>query len=195
MQALHRRRCKMATDSRSSTQRVRSSRAASISTHPEWFELEIAGERVFVNVPGAEQIAVVGRRSASTLATWHLQRNKAHLPMAAAPARAPTVCGDAPSARDARLRYRAGHARAEGADRGTNASRPRREHAPDSTRQTRRGATSRVPARAAQARKFALSSRVEPTGPGASGEPRSQQCNVGYTVHFRCCSNDRKWPH
>ncbi len=40
--------------------------------HPEAFSLEATGPRIFVNVPGSTEIAVLDRSSHATLATWDL---------------------------------------------------------------------------------------------------------------------------
>jgi DNA-binding beta-propeller fold protein YncE len=50
--------------------------------HPEAFELESAGARVFVNVPSAGQIAVVDRFSGKVTATWDLGGASRNFPMA-----------------------------------------------------------------------------------------------------------------
>src|SRR6266852_4820983 len=43
---------------------------AKLSGHPESFQLERSGSRVFVNVPNADQIAVVDRAAMKMTATW-----------------------------------------------------------------------------------------------------------------------------
>jgi DNA-binding beta-propeller fold protein YncE len=50
--------------------------------HPESFQLEHAGARVFVNVPSSEQIAVVDRASMKVTATWPVTTATANYPMA-----------------------------------------------------------------------------------------------------------------
>ena len=50
--------------------------------HPESFQLERAGPRVFVNVPTADRIAVVDRASLKVVATWPVATAKANYPMA-----------------------------------------------------------------------------------------------------------------
>lgn len=50
--------------------------------HPESFQLERNGSRVFVNVPGARQVVVVDRVKHSTLATWDVPLAAANYPMA-----------------------------------------------------------------------------------------------------------------
>jgi DNA-binding beta-propeller fold protein YncE len=53
-----------------------------LAAHPESFQLETAGARIFVNVPGAGQIAVVDRRRRAPLAVWPLAGVSANFPMA-----------------------------------------------------------------------------------------------------------------
>src|SRR5204862_4162870 len=55
---------------------------AKLSGHPESFQLERAGSRVFVNVPTADQIAVVDRAAMKVIATWPVTTAKANFPMA-----------------------------------------------------------------------------------------------------------------
>jgi DNA-binding beta-propeller fold protein YncE len=50
--------------------------------HPESFQLEENGPRIFVNVPEAQQIAVVDRIKGKIVATWPLKENGANFPMA-----------------------------------------------------------------------------------------------------------------
>src|SRR5262249_32040897 len=50
--------------------------------HPEAFQLEQAGPRVFVNVPSAQHIAVVDRNRRAVMTTWPLQGAEANFPMA-----------------------------------------------------------------------------------------------------------------
>jgi DNA-binding beta-propeller fold protein YncE len=54
-------------------------RSAQLAGHPESFQ--IAGDRVFANVPSARQIAVVDRRSGH-VRTWSIEPAKANYPMA-----------------------------------------------------------------------------------------------------------------
>lgn len=53
-----------------------------LAGHPESFQLESGGSRVFVNVPDARHIAVVDRNRQSVLAKWSLGDMKANFPMA-----------------------------------------------------------------------------------------------------------------
>jgi YVTN family beta-propeller protein len=53
-----------------------------LSAHPESFQLEIHGNRIFVNVPKANQIAVIDRKEAKVIATWSVEEAKANFPMA-----------------------------------------------------------------------------------------------------------------
>ena len=55
---------------------------ARLSGHPESFQLERSGSRVFVNVPTADQIAVVDRAAMKVIATWPVVGAKANFPMA-----------------------------------------------------------------------------------------------------------------
>ncbi len=53
-----------------------------LSGHPESFQLETNGPRIFVNVPGAGQIAVVDRLKRQVIATWPLAGGRSNFPMA-----------------------------------------------------------------------------------------------------------------
>lgn len=55
---------------------------AKLSGHPESFQLERGGSRVFVNVPSSEQIAVVDRMSMKVTTTWPVTAASANFPMA-----------------------------------------------------------------------------------------------------------------
>ena len=55
---------------------------AKLMGHPESFQLERSGSRIFVNVPTADQIAVVDRRGMKVVATWRVVTAKANFPMA-----------------------------------------------------------------------------------------------------------------
>ena len=55
---------------------------AKLSGHPESFQLERSGSRIFVNVPTADQIAVVDRAAMKVIATWPVAGAKANFPMA-----------------------------------------------------------------------------------------------------------------
>jgi DNA-binding beta-propeller fold protein YncE len=55
---------------------------AKLSGHPESFQLERSGARVFVNVPTADQIAVVDRTAMKVVATWPVVGAKSNFPMA-----------------------------------------------------------------------------------------------------------------
>ena len=50
--------------------------------HPEAFQLEAEGERIFVNVPAAKHVAVVDRRSKEVVETWPLPNFRDNFPMA-----------------------------------------------------------------------------------------------------------------
>jgi YVTN family beta-propeller protein len=55
---------------------------AKLSGHPESFQLERSGSRAFVNVPTADQIAVVDRAGMKVIAAWSVAGAKANYPMA-----------------------------------------------------------------------------------------------------------------
>lgn len=53
-----------------------------LAGHPESFQLERAGSRIWVNVPAAGQIAVVDRKQRKVTATWPVTGAAANFPMA-----------------------------------------------------------------------------------------------------------------
>jgi DNA-binding beta-propeller fold protein YncE len=53
-----------------------------LAGHPESFQLEKRGSRIFVNVPDAKQIAVIDRDKKKVLATWPMKEFQANFPMA-----------------------------------------------------------------------------------------------------------------
>jgi protein-tyrosine-phosphatase len=53
-----------------------------LAGHPESFQLERSGPRVFVNVPTADQIAVVDRAAMKVIATWPVTSARSNFPMA-----------------------------------------------------------------------------------------------------------------
>lgn len=55
---------------------------AKLPGHPESFQLERTGSRVFVNVPTSEQIAVVDRTAMKVIATWTVTTARSNFPMA-----------------------------------------------------------------------------------------------------------------
>lgn len=55
-----------------------------LAKHPESFQLEENGARIFVNVPGVNQIAVVDRAAGKVVATWPVEDAHANFPMALA---------------------------------------------------------------------------------------------------------------
>jgi protein-tyrosine-phosphatase len=55
---------------------------AKLAGHPESFQLEPSGSRIFVNVPSASQIAVIDRSSLQVTATWPVKEASANYPMA-----------------------------------------------------------------------------------------------------------------
>jgi DNA-binding beta-propeller fold protein YncE len=50
--------------------------------HPESFQLEPSGSRIFANVPDAQQVAVVDRSTARQIAKWVVPDARANFPMA-----------------------------------------------------------------------------------------------------------------
>ena len=56
--------------------------AAALPAHPESFQLEANGPRIFVNVPGARQIAVIDRDALKLRASWPVASASANYPMA-----------------------------------------------------------------------------------------------------------------
>ena len=53
-----------------------------VAGHPESFQLERTGSRIFVNVPTADQIAVIDRTAMKPVSTWHVGGAGACFPMA-----------------------------------------------------------------------------------------------------------------
>jgi len=53
-----------------------------LAAHPESFQLETEGSRIFVNVPDARQIAVIDRKKQTITATWPMKEFQANFPMA-----------------------------------------------------------------------------------------------------------------
>ena len=54
----------------------------SLSAHPEAFELEKNGKRIFVNVPNARYVAVIDRNQGKVVATWKTDLAFGNFPMA-----------------------------------------------------------------------------------------------------------------
>jgi YVTN family beta-propeller protein len=52
-----------------------------LAGHPESFQLDQHGSRIFVNVPDAKHVAVVDRKSRNVVATWPLTELQANYPM------------------------------------------------------------------------------------------------------------------
>lgn len=50
--------------------------------HPESFQLEAQGGRIFVNVPDARQVAVVDRQKRTVIARWPMKKYQSNFPMA-----------------------------------------------------------------------------------------------------------------
>ena len=53
-----------------------------LSAHPEAFELEKNGERIFVNVPNSRNVAVIDRKKGEVIATWKTDGAFGNFPMA-----------------------------------------------------------------------------------------------------------------
>lgn len=53
-----------------------------LPAHPESFQMEIGGPRIFVNVPGSRQVAVVDRSRRETIGAWDVAGARANFPMA-----------------------------------------------------------------------------------------------------------------
>ena len=53
-----------------------------LPAHPESFQLERDGKRIFVNVPDAKQIVVIDRDLRATVARWPMEKFRANFPMA-----------------------------------------------------------------------------------------------------------------
>jgi DNA-binding beta-propeller fold protein YncE len=53
-----------------------------LPAHPESFQLEPEGNRLFVNLPDAKQIAVIDRERQTVVAKWPMERFEANFPMA-----------------------------------------------------------------------------------------------------------------
>ena len=53
-----------------------------LSAHPEAFELEKRGKRIFVNVPNSRHVAVIDREKGEIIATWKTDLAFANFPMA-----------------------------------------------------------------------------------------------------------------
>jgi len=53
-----------------------------LTAHPESFQLETHGPRIFVNVPEKKQIAVVDREQRKVISTWPMEKWQANFPMA-----------------------------------------------------------------------------------------------------------------
>lgn len=53
-----------------------------LAAHPESFQLEKDGSRIYINVPDAEQVAVADRTELVVIARWPMKEFKANFPMA-----------------------------------------------------------------------------------------------------------------
>ena len=61
---------------------MRQTGSIKLPAHPESFQLEYSGTRIFVNVPDAQQVAVIDRQKQSVTATWPMTQFQANFPMA-----------------------------------------------------------------------------------------------------------------
>jgi DNA-binding beta-propeller fold protein YncE len=61
---------------------AKSAASIKLPAHPESFQLEPDGNRIFVNLPDAKQIAVVDRENKTVLAHWPMEKFQANFPMA-----------------------------------------------------------------------------------------------------------------
>jgi DNA-binding beta-propeller fold protein YncE len=53
-----------------------------LSAHPEAFEVEKQGKRIYVNVPNSRHVAVIDREKSKVVATWKIDSASANFPMA-----------------------------------------------------------------------------------------------------------------
>jgi len=60
----------------------KSIRSLKLPKHPEAFVLEQHGSRIFVNVPTAQEVAVIDRAQGKVIATWKIEGSFANFPMA-----------------------------------------------------------------------------------------------------------------
>ena len=61
---------------------MKQTRSIKLSAHPESFQLEPQGNRIFVNVPDAKQVVVLDRTQMTALARWPMTKFTANFPMA-----------------------------------------------------------------------------------------------------------------
>ncbi len=61
---------------------MRRSATIRLAAHPESFQLEAAGNRIYVNVPDAKQVAVIDREKQRVIATWSMTGFQSNFPMA-----------------------------------------------------------------------------------------------------------------
>jgi len=76
-----------------------------LAGHPESFQLESGGSRIFVNVPSAQQIAVVDGKWGNVVGTWDLGEMRANFRMAFDEAKASIVRWHAPTGCASGLRH------------------------------------------------------------------------------------------
>jgi YVTN family beta-propeller protein len=63
------------------SQKIEKLAEVKLKSHPESFQLERNGVRLFVNVPGANQVVVIDREKRTMIAEWPLHGYKANFPM------------------------------------------------------------------------------------------------------------------
>jgi DNA-binding beta-propeller fold protein YncE len=81
-----------------------------LAGHPESFQLENSGRNIYVNVPSAEQVAVIDRNKQAVIATWPLAGLRANFPMALDEAHQRLFVGTRRPARIAALDTKSGRA-------------------------------------------------------------------------------------
>ena len=63
-----------------------------LPSHPESFQLEANGNRIYVNLPKSRQIAVVDRNKGAVVDSWSLRKAQANFPMALDEAESTAIC-------------------------------------------------------------------------------------------------------
>jgi YVTN family beta-propeller protein len=53
-----------------------------VDAHPESFQLEKSGSRIYVNLPRSQKVAVIDRRNAALVADWPIREAQSNFPMA-----------------------------------------------------------------------------------------------------------------
>lgn len=81
-----------------------------LAVHPESFQVEMQGSRIFVNLPDAKQVAVIDREKRAVAATWPMEQFQANFPMALDEANQRLFVGCRKPARVVAFDIRAGNA-------------------------------------------------------------------------------------